>query len=75
MGDFVNIFGNEKQMQAMYPKTYEAYTHTCEAIACSKEEVFDVAEVYGNDIPEEFDIEVVHVSYTDNTKEYVQVDI
>lgn len=62
--DFVTIFGDEKTMESLYPETYEAYINTRDGI------VEDAKEV-----PEEFDIEIVHVSYTDAAKEYVQVDL
>ncbi len=74
MDAFVKIFGNEENMEKKYPKTYEAYKETCairEKMLAGK----PVEELFSEEQPEEFEIEVSHISYTDETKQYVQVDL
>jgi len=71
LDEFVKIFGNEEKMKNNFPKTYEAYINSRDIIMRSSDRFLENEK----SIPKEFDIEVVHVSYTDESKKYVQVDL
>lgn len=72
MDDFLKLFRDEKDMKENYPETYLAYTNTQNMLQ-AKRSMSAIADE--DDAGEEFDIDVVHVSYTDETKQYVQVDL
>ena len=74
MNAFVEIFDSKENMQEHYPKTYAAYTNTC-AIRERMLAGGSVEEFFTGEQPEEIDIEISHISYTDETQQYVQVDL
>lgn len=72
MDDFLKLFKDEEDMKENYPETYQAYTNTQNMFRASRG-MLEIADAKNGE--EEFDIDVVHVSYTDEMKQYVQVDI
>lgn len=72
MDDFLKLFRDEEDMKENYPETYLAYTNTQNMLQAKRSMSAIVDE---DDAGKEFDIDVVHISYTDETKQYVQVDL
>lgn len=74
MDTFVSIFGGVEAMKKLYPATYAAYENTCEP----RKRTFALKNSdgsRGSDLPGDVDIEVSHISYTDETKQFIQVDL
>lgn len=74
MDEFAAIFGGVESMKKLYPATYQAYENTCKQQKRASE-VKNADGCRNNDLPEDIDIEVSHISYTDETKQQIQVDL
>lgn len=74
LDDFAMIFGGLEDMKDKYPALYKAFQNTLSA----KQDISVVEhtdELMGSSIPEDFDIKISHISYTDETRHYVRVDV
>ncbi len=72
MADFLELFRDEEDMRENYPETYQAYRNT-RSLLLEGRSMLEIADV--DAAGEVFDIEVVHVSYTDESKQYVRADL
>lgn len=74
MDDFTMIFGGLEEMQKKYPATYEACRNTLSPKTDMSVEQC-AGEPTNGGMPKDFDIEISHISYTDETRQYVRVDV
>lgn len=74
MDTFAAIFGGKEAMKKRYPATYAAYENTCDLQNRMSAEI-NAGTGQDSDLPGDVDIEVSHISYTDETKQLIQVDL